>query len=287
MARKIDYQKFVEKSVEWLCKYIKYNNLKSMVIGISGGIDSTVSAFISHKACVKCGIPLIGRSLPTLTNKDSETDAAVMVGKALCDNFKEVEIDSMYNSVLSDITAYEGELTPLQKGNIKARLRMIYLYNLASMNRGVVLDNDNQSEWLLGFWTIHGDSPCDLNIGLHHLYKTEVYELANYLLSTTEEGSPEYLALQKSISLTPTDGNGVSKSDCEQFGLDNYAQVDDVLRVMYNEEKVVDKDEYARLLRELPEHGISKVMQLHEKTEYKRKPSPITPSKEEVILEEN
>lgn len=286
MTRKIDYKKFVDNSVEFVKNYLIDNNLKSCILGCSGGIDSTVSACILSKACKESGKKLIGRSLPTLTNKSSEIDAAIIVGKAFCDDFKEVEIETMYNSVLNSITSYEEELTPLEKGNIKARLRMIYLYNLASKHKGLVISNSNLTEKLLGFWTLNGDVG-DINIGICHLYKTEVYELANYLLSTTEEGSPEYLALQKSISLTPTDGNGVSKSDCEQFGLDNYAQVDDVLRVMYNEEKVVDKDEYTRLLRELPEHGMSKVIQLHEKTEYKRKPSPITPSKEELILEEN
>lgn len=58
------------------------------------------------------------------------------------------------------VEVYDGEGTlgtPISKGNIQARLRMIYLYNLASIHKGLVMSTDNQTEYQLGFWTIHGD----------------------------------------------------------------------------------------------------------------------------------
>ena len=283
----IDYKKFVENSRKWLEKYITSNHLQSLVIGVSGGIDSTVSCAIASPVCNKLNIPLIGRSLPSNTNKDNENITANLVGNAFCSDYKVVSIENSFANIFADLVLNEGHITPLQEGNIKARLRMIYLRHLASIHKGVVLDNDNFTEWNLGFWTVGGDSPMDINLGLHYLWKTEVYELANFLLEEQNQ-SDKYQALLASIHLTPTDGNGVSNSDCEQFGLDNYGQVDDVLKTMYYRNPLNDStkecNNYTRLIDSYNEQGVDKVMTLHQNTEYKRKPAPIIPSKEELEL---
>ena len=282
-----NYKKFVNNSRKWLSNYIKDNHLQSLVIGISGGIDSTVSCAISYPVCKELNIPLIGRSLPTASNKPDENSVAQLVGKAFCTDFKEVPIKDSFNFISSDLILNEGPVTKLQEGNIKARLRMIYLRHIAALHKGVVLDNDNFTEWNLGFWTVGGDSPMDINLGLHYLWKTEIYELADYLFMSIPKSEPEKLkALELSIELTPTDGNGVSKSDCEQFGLDNYSQVDDVLKTMYyrknSDIKYYDK-EYIRLIDSYNEQGVDKVMVLHQNTEYKRIPAPIKPTKDELF----
>ena len=286
----IDYEKFVNNSRKWLSRYIKDNHLQSLVIGISGGIDSTVSCAIAYPVCYDLGIPLIGRSLPTTTNMPDENNTARLVGEAFCTDFKEVPIENSFNIVFSDLVLNEGHITPLQEGNIKARLRMIYLRNLASIHKGVVLDNDNFTEWNLGFWTVGGDSPMDINLGLHYLWKTKVYELAKFLYDEYKINKcvEQAKAIYESVKLTPTDGNGVSSSDCEQFGLDNYEQVDDVLITMYYpEEKYFNpseaKDQYIRLIDSYNEQGVDKVMVLHQNTEYKRIPAPIKPTKDELF----
>ena len=290
----IDYKKFTENSINYLVEYIKTNKLQSLILGISGGIDSTVTAAIALKACKKCNIPLIGRSLPAHSNDPEELRAAILVGKAFCDDFKEVAIERLYAKVADEIELNEGKMNKLQLGNIKARLRMIYLYNLASIHRGCVLDTDNRTEHELGFWTIHGDVG-DLNCGLIHLWKTEVYGLAEYLLTEyeilairTKEIDLAIKALKESIALIPTDGNGVMLGgDCAQFGLDNYEQVDDVLKTMYfNEGSPIDsqKEEYIRLIDSYNEQGVDKVMSLHQNSEFKRKPQPIFPTKKELGL---
>jgi NAD+ synthetase len=298
----IDYKKFVENSRKWLSNYIKDNHLQSIVIGISGGIDSTISCAITSPVCKELNIPLIGRSLPCNTNKEEETNSANLVGKAFCTDYKEVTIEPMYRVIENELSLNEGLSTHLQSGNIKARLRMIYLRHLASIHKGVVLDNDNFTEWNLGFWTVGGDSPMDINLGLHYLWKTEVYELAKYLIEEfTEQAANIYpsdinkeaslykkvIALSKSMHLVPTDGNGVSSSDCEQFRLDNYDQVDDVLKTMYFPENGMNnikyKEEYIRLIDSYNEQGVDKVMVLHQNTEYKRIPAPIKPTKDELF----
>ena len=292
----IDYKIFVENSRKWLSQYIQDNHLQSLVIGISGGIDSTVSCAIAYPVCYDLGIPLIGRSLPTKTNKSDENNVANLVGNAFCTDYKTVSIENSVDFIFADLSLNEGHITRLQEGNIKARLRMIYLRHLASIHKGVVLDNDNFTEWNLGFWTIGGDSPMDINLGLHYLWKTEIYELARYLEGEYHinevaniDSNPQWIAIRESIKLTPTDGNGVmSGGDCAQFGLDNYNQVDDVLKTMYFPENGMDnikyKEEYIRLIDTYNEQGVDKVMTLHQNSMFKRLPQPIFPSKETLGL---
>ena len=276
----MDYKKFTEKSINYLASYIEINKLQSLVLGISGGIDSTVVAALASVACKKTGAKLIGRSLPAHTNNPDEINTATLVGQAFCDDFKEVAIEKIYAKVADEFELNEGKMSTLQLGNIKARLRMMYLYNLASIHRGCVLDTDNRTEHELGFWTIHGDVG-DLNCGLIHLWKTEVYELAGYLLEKQNQ-SDKYQALLASIKLTPTDGNGVmSGGDCAQFGLDNYSQVDDVLKTMYFnniENKTEKANEYIRLIDSYNEQGVDSVMVRHQNSAFKRIPQPIYPT---------
>lgn len=285
----IDYKRLSMKMIDCLSKYIQDNHLQSVCIGISGGIDSTVSACLASIACNSAEIPLIGRSLPCNTNKSNEVFTSELVGKNFCQDFKTVSLEKMYLNLTEELVLNEGAPNKIQSGNIKARLRMIYLRNLASIHKGIVLDNDNFTEWNLGFWTIGGDSPMDYNLGLHYLWKTEVYELAKFLSENSEVSKNQRLAIKKSIELIPTDGNGVSNSDCEQFGLDNYSQVDDVLQTMYYRsgfEQVFspNEDQYVRLIDSYNEQGVDKVMVLHQNTEYKRKPSPIMPTRKELEL---
>ena len=291
----IDYKKFADNSINYLVEYIKTNRLQSLVLGISGGIDSTVVAAIASEACKKCEIPLIGRSLPAHSNNPEELKAAISVGEAFCNDFKEVAIERMYARVADEIELNEGKMTPLQLGNVKARLRMIYLYNLASIHKGCVLDTDNRTEHELGFWTIHGDVG-DLNCGLIYLWKTEVYELARFLMQChmyrggkNTFHSKQSLAISESIALTPTDGNGVmSGGDCAQFGLDNYEQVDDVLKTMYFPERGMNnikyKEEYIRLIDAYNEQGVDKVMLLHQNSTFKRQHLPIAPPHNKICF---
>lgn len=298
----INYEKFVENSRKWLSQYIKNNHLQSICIGISGGIDSTVSCAIAKPVCDALNIPLIGRSLPCHSNNPEEINSANLVGQAFCTDYKEVAIEKLYAQTADMFELNEGKLIKLQLGNIKARIRMNYLRNLASIHKGVVLDNDNFTEWNLGFWTVGGDSPMDINLGLHYLWKTEIYELAKFLYDEYKSNKhvEQAKAIYESVKLIPTDGNGVSDSDCEQFGLDNYEQVDDVLKTMYYDElmtgdfntndpyysecKKKHQEEYIRLIDSYNEQGVDKVMVLHQNTAYKRKELPIKPTKEELGL---
>lgn len=185
--KELNYERVFNVLVKKTSNYITRNHLNAMVLGISGGIDSTVVAAICREVSKQTGIPLIGRSLP-IKNKEDEFDVSKLVGEAFCDDFKCCPLSNMYSVVSAHIARAEADgnpgwtinATPISEGNIQARLRMIYLYNLASIHKGLVMSTDNQTEYQLGFWTIHGD------VGdfdpIQGLWKTEVYGLAKWLL---------------------------------------------------------------------------------------------------------
>lgn len=286
---------------EETAKYITKNNLKAMVLGISGGIDSTVVAAICHEVSKKTGIPLIGRSLP-IRNKNDEFDVSKLVGEAFCDDFKIVGLYRQYRDLLLEIV-YQEEgkdmsilsmeqskmQTPIANGNIQARLRMIYLYNLASIHKGLVMSTDNQTEYQLGFWTIHGD------VGdfdpIQGLWKTEVYGLANWLISYYRSNKGSYVpsdntaerdkrwdmgdALIKSIALTPTDGLGISNSDLDQIGAKSYYDVDRVLQTLTCKASPENDKLQDELTSELGPDVVGKITERHFKSRFKRLLSPI------------
>lgn len=298
---KLNYEHVFNTLVEETAKYITKNNLKAMVLGISGGIDSTVVAAICHEVSKKTGIPLIGRSLP-IRNKNDEFDVSKLVGEAFCDDFKIVGLYRQYRDLLLEIV-YQEEgkdmsilsmeqskmQTPIANGNIQARLRMIYLYNLASIHRGLVMSTDNQTEYQLGFWTIHGD------VGdfdpIQGLWKTEVYELANWLVSYYRSNKGSYVpsdntaerdkrwdmedALIKSIALTPTDGLGISNSDLDQIGAKSYYDVDRVLQTLTCKASPENDKLQDELTSELGPDVVGKITERHFKSRFKRLLSPI------------
>ena len=125
-----------------------------------------------------------------------------------------------------DTDSYEEKI---RRGNIKARVRMIYLFDLAHYENGMVLSTDNYTELLLGFWTLHGDVG---NYGfIQHLWKTEVYGLAEFLVNRyrTENETAKADALQECIDAVPTDGLGITSSDFDQIGVTDYMTVDNIL----------------------------------------------------------
>lgn len=281
-----DYKVVFDNIVEDLRQYVIKNKLKSMVLGISGGIDSTVCAAICHEVSKKTGVPLIGRSL-TIKNKKDEVDTSILVGKAFCNDFKERYINGMFVDIESDLRCFETKyykekLTyPIANGNIQARLRMIYLYHLAGITNGFVIDSDNKTENLLGFWTICGDVGDYKPIG--NLWKTEVYELAKYLEEKYKYNSDmKVVAVTNSIGLTPTDGLGISSSDLEQIGANSYEEVDEILQGLLasfdeqhsNIETVIKsfKDNYNG---SIDKDVVDKVCERYRKSNFKRLPKPI------------
>lgn len=127
-------------------------------MGVSGGIDSALTAALAAEACRKLGISLYGRSITIETNTEAEKERARAVGNAFCTDFREVDLTTLYLSVREEMEEVKikeiSREDKVRRGNIKARLRMIYLYNLAQQHKGMVLSTDNRTEYMYGFWTL-------------------------------------------------------------------------------------------------------------------------------------
>jgi len=215
---------------KFLIHYIKEHDVLSLVVGVSGGIDSALICAISGIPCEKCDIPLIGVHLPSSTNQNDEIERARLVGRAFCTEFHEIFIDEIFHQMKGFLGYPDNKI---RLGNCKARIRMIKLYDVAKATSGLVLSTDNLTELNLGFWTLHGDVG-DLGL-IQNLWKTEVYELAQYMVDDGIEelkSSPETRAnaLVSCIKATPTDGLGITNSDLDQIGVESYEEVDKILQ---------------------------------------------------------
>lgn len=299
MKEELNYEKVFNTLVDKTAEYLTKNNLKAMVLGISGGIDSTVVAAICYEVSIRTGIPLIGRSLP-IKNKEDEFSVSKLVGEAFCNDFKIKNLQKSYQAALLDACLDEGEAneansyfldeledmpsrTPIANGNLQARCRNHHLYDLAGRKRGMVMSTDNQSEYQLGFWTRHGDEG-DYD-PIMDLWKTEVYELARWLVTRYQNiaefpnrecwENRAWKAIVESIKLIPTDGLGISNSDLEQIGAKDYATVDDILQTATN--NIFDSTGrwVQPLMEKYSEDVVVKVLSRHVASEFKRKKAPI------------
>ena len=316
MQKITDYGKVFETLIEKTAKYLIYNNIKAQILGISGGIDSTVVAAICHEVSKRTNIPLIGRSLPTTNNKTNEVSTADLVGKAFCNDYKVYPIDRFYHQFMIDIVhketgsvryiqnEYTGGFTidledclkfqtPIANGNIQARLRMIYLYNLASIHKGLVMDTDNLTENNLGYFTIHGDVGDFNPIG--GLWKTEVFELAEWLYKyyytpevenckDLENASSEIKAsfdkaraMLASSLLKPTAGLGITNNDLEEIGAESYDQVDRILQCLTDDSISTDT------IDDIPDAVLEAVVKRHNASKFKRKQLPIKITRDEIV----
>lgn len=263
------YQKAVENIRKELKNYLEQHQLNSLIIGISGGIDSAICVALAQPVCEKLKIKFIGRSLPIQTNKKEEMYRAKAVGNAFDLDFKEVDLANAYLNISSEIKedGIETDMDEkIREGNIKVRIRMIYLYNLAKLHKGMVLSTDNWSELMLGFWTLHGDVG-DYGM-IQNLDKTEVYKLSEYMVSDLKNRGEETkaMALQDCITAIPTDGLGITNSDLDQIQAETYQEVDDILHSWFDKRDSKFKD-HPVILR-------------HERTHFKRKnPTSIPRSK--------
>ena len=301
-----DYNQVFLKIVTQTSEYICDNNIKCMVLGISGGIDSTVVAAICHEVSKRTGIPLIGRSLPSNFNKKGETSTADLVGRAFCNNYGIAGIHSTFLRLVTTFTTAEDHIvehkhaqTDIANGNIQARIRMMYLYNLASIHKGIVMDTDNLTENNLGYFTIHGDVGDFNPIG--GLWKTEVFKLAAYLkdyyyfeaklhsnLRLAEESANKALALEESLKLVPTAGLGITNSDLEEIGADSYEQVDYILQEIlawkkfktsqgFDSFKEINCENFLeeQQILDIPANIVVEVSKRHFASEFKRKKLPV------------
>ena len=222
MTRIDSYEDLTDNIVDWLKDYYYENNVKAFVVGVSGGIDSAVVSSL----CARTGLPTYVVCMP-LESKFENSRLSDVHSKALeakYDNVKRIEVElfSAYDSLLKSIDWWteKGEYTSSEhaNANTKSRMRMVTLYQIAGTVGGIVVGTGNKVEdYGVGFYTKYGDGGVDI-APIADLYKTEVWELGEYLEVD-----------QRIVDADPTDGLWVdSRSDEEQLGA-SYEQLEEAM----------------------------------------------------------
>ena len=172
---KLDVKKTKDDIVEFVQNKVSEANADGLVVGLSGGIDSTLAAFLACEAVGKENV--FGIVMPSTTTPTEDKLHGTAIAQLLGINYKEIAIDSILNEFLS-VTQLEED--KLSIGNLKARIRMSIIYFYANSKNYLVSGTGNKSEILIGYFTKHGDGACDIE-PIGDLYKTDVYQLAKYL----------------------------------------------------------------------------------------------------------
>lgn len=195
--------------------YGNKHNIDTVVIGMSGGVDSALTAALFKAA----GWRVIGVTMP-IHQKPVETARGVEACATLGIEHQHVDLTQTYEDLLESVRNYDKDIDDAdhahRRGNLRVRLRMLTVYNIASSVRGLVGSTDNFSELAAGFWTLHGDVG-DLAPIQGFNKSWEVPKLAEL-----------YGVPGDTVFATPTDGLGFSESDESQFGF-SYLEFDIVL----------------------------------------------------------
>lgn len=193
----------------WIKNCVKVSNAEGVVVGLSGGIDSSVVAALSKKAL---GDNVLGLIMPCETNSIDEEDV-LLIASWLNLKTERIPLDTAYKNLLD--TFPTGNKLAL--ANLKPRLRMLTLYYFANNLNYLVAGTGNKSEIMVGYFTKYGDGGVDI-LPLGGLLKTEVRELAK-----------ELKIPHKILNKTPTAGLWQGQTDEEELGI-TYEDLDNVLR---------------------------------------------------------
>ena len=210
-ALKIDSRDIKSKLTAFIKERVEKAKAKGVVIGLSGGLDSSTTAFLCAEA-LSVG-RVLGVSMPEagVTDPHEVADARNMANKLGID-FRVVDITPAVLGVRANLTDFKADAL-LPAANIKPRVRMIILYYYANLLNRLVVGCGNRSELRAGYFTKYGDGAADL-LPLGCLYKTQVKQLAAYL------GVPEQI-----IHKVPSAGLWRGQTDEAELGLP-YEKID-------------------------------------------------------------
>ncbi len=205
-------QSIYDQIIKGITKYFKKAGMHRAVVGVSGGVDSSLT--------LKLGIDALGAenitaiSMPELGVSSQEN---IDHAKALCHALNVTFFYQPVNQFLTDFYHLPWDPNKLATQNTKARIRAVLLYNYANTSDAMVLGTSNKSETLLGYGTKYGDLAADLEV-IGDLYKDEVFALADFV------GLPREI-----IEKTPTAELYSGQTDEGELGA-SYSQLDPILK---------------------------------------------------------
>jgi NAD+ synthase (glutamine-hydrolysing) len=254
--RSDDLEEVYQALVVGLRDYVLKNNMESVVLGLSGGIDSALVAAIAVDALG--GENVYGVSMPSQYSSEHSKDDAKELAKNLNLNYRTVEIKPFFDSFQNSL-----HLTKLAEENLQARLRGITLMGISNQEGHLVLATGNKSELAVGYSTIYGDAVGGF-APIKDVPKTLVWELAKWRnKQTTNPFIPE-------SSITKAPSAELRPGQLDTDSLPDYEKLDPLI-FAYVEQ---DHGAFEMASKGLDKNLIEKVIQMIDKAEYKRRQYP-------------
>lgn len=246
--REINLHKQIDTVTAFIRGQLQDAGMQNLVVGLSGGIDSAVTAALCVKAAGADHV--YGLMLPYRLSHPDSLNHATLLAEKLGIQTTVVDISPMVDAYFE---TYEPDADPLRRGNRMARERMCVLYDHSAKHNALVAGTGNRSELLIGYCTQYGDSACAFE-PIGHLYKTEVKEIARIL------GVPDEI-----IEKNPTADLWEGQTDEEEMGI-SYARLDAILHQLYD----LDKTQEALLVEGFRDEEIALVRSMYKKSVFKR-----------------
>ena len=247
-----DYKRISKKIEMFISDYISKSSAKGLVIGLSGGLDSSVVLKLSVNALGASKV--LGLVMPSDTTPNDDTNHAIDLAKELRIKHRVIDIRPIIRKFEEILPEDKGA-----RGNLMARIRMSLLYYYAGVNRYLVAGTSDKSEIQIGYFSKFGDGAADI-MPIAGLYKTQVRSLAEYL------GIPVVI-VQKKSSPRLWDNHLAE----EEIGMD-YEIIDQILHLLVDK-KMHLKDATKKL--GIHTKHVSKVKKMIEKSLHKRSPAAI------------
>ena len=234
--------------VEFLRENFKKAGFSKAVLGLSGGIDSALVAYLLRDALGKENVLAI--MMPYKSSNPDSLNHAKLVVEDLKINAKTIEITNMIDAYFKN----EKDASSLRMGNKMARERMSILFDYSSKENALVVGTSNKTEIYLGYSTQFGDSACALN-PIGDLYKTNIWDLSRYLKLPNE-------LIEKKPSADLWEG----QTDEQEMGL-TYKEADQVLYRMLEENKTTEEVLAEGFNKDLVDNIVRRI----NRSEYKRR----------------
>lgn len=185
----LNYEYAVKRITQFIKEEVEKTGVKGVVIGLSGGVDSSVTAFLAVMALGSDRV--VGLIMPDeRTTPKEDIDDALRVAKILNIEYYFIPITEIYDAFARRLPIYDDS-SKVANGNMRARIRMVCLYYFANKLNLLVCGTSDKSEIFLGYYTKYGDGGVDI-LPIGDLYKTQVRKLGKYI------GIPERIVTKPS-----------------------------------------------------------------------------------------